>query len=408
MSLFARLLLASSCTLGAACGDSSAGRWDAAADDATSRDTSFVDAPPNNAPADALPMLSVSDMIDKSCEDGTCKASAIVAYWKDQWNTYATQRTVTFVETSPTVFGLRITDESDATASLEFAAGVPVTLTLRNPGDTRSTQPHFLTAPLFYRSVAFRKADSESAEYKGVGFDSFGVNWTQATDRELKLFFVPMASGAFDAYCESDVPNGGAYADIVKAVVTPDLDSSEGHAGKGMKDTITIVGDLGVTLDPELVAGRVAALDGDSRRDSKHAVWQSGVHEQTLTLHENSPTSYEFRPATLTLTTGIGHAIAITNPNDNISKHYLTTPEFFVTTVMRHATDLDAEVRASYLRGVEVKQGGTAHLFVVPTTAGTYSSYCEIGVEDKPNGSPDFDTGHAGLGMAGTVMVTDP
>ena len=77
------------------------------------------------------------------------------------------------------------------------------------------------------------------------------------------------------------------------------------------------------------------------------------------------------------------------------SKHYYTAAEFYQTVVIRKAEDSQAEIKAPYLRAIELLMGGNATLFVVPTVLGEYDVICTI-------------EGHVALGMGGTITVGAP
>jgi hypothetical protein len=73
--------------------------------------------------------------------------------------------------------------------------------------------------------------------------------------------------------------------------------------------------------------------------------------------------------------------------------------------VFRAAVDIDVEVRAAYLATVTVQPAARIQVFVVPTVAREYQTYCQIGVSHASNGAPDLTTGHAGAGMHDLITV---
>ncbi len=363
--------------------------------------------------------LTVERMVATACVRGSCQASLVVRYWKDEWDTHAIRRTVRFVEVSPTEHTIEVTDEAGAPATLELESGRPVTLTVVNPGDGRSSGGHYFTAPVLYRSVAWRKAETGDAEYKAPHFDAFRVLRRDGTDNEVELYFVPMSAGTFSVYCEDGVTNGGAYAGIVSGASTPDL--ATGHAGLGMQATVRVTGDLGAwtdgglapRLEPEIYPDRLAALDADPRRSESDPVWADGTRDETyrtppIEAVEVSDTELAFVPANLNLTLGRGYVLAVQAAAANMRGHYYTAPDFFVRTVLRKAADSHADIHASYLTAVEVAIGRSTELYLVPVEVGRFEPYCQIGVRTHTDGWPVLTTGHAGLGMVGSITVRPP
>ena len=62
----------------------------------------------------------------------------------------------------PVFVGDDVTDEAGNPATLDFQAGIPVSLTIVNPGDATSGGKHNVTAPELFRAVAWRAIDRES------------------------------------------------------------------------------------------------------------------------------------------------------------------------------------------------------------------------------------------------------
>jgi hypothetical protein len=298
-----------------------------------------------------------------------------------------------------------VTDEAGKPATLSFQAGVPVSLTLLNPGDSISGGRHNITAPELFRAAAWRRVKSLAGEYKASHFDAVHVRRRSGSDLSAVLEFVPMNPGTFDVYCQTGVPGGNQYEAIVAGAVEPDLASTAGHAGKGAKTTATISTSIAGTISQP-----VAGLASDPRRFASDPVWGSGVRDERyrtdpIEFFEFSDDEYAFIPSNLTVDDEVGHVLRIENPTANLRAHAFAARSFYGISVLREAQDEDVAVETSTLTAVQVLVGGWIELFVVPTTTGSYASFCEIGVQPAMDGSPNLATGHAGRGMVGSITV---
>ena len=247
---------------------------------------------------------------------------------------------------------------------LTFEAGKPYVLRIINPASNQAK--HYVTPEglgHFYKAIATRKIETSAAEYKAPYFDAVEL----MVGGTLDLYFVPVVPGVYEVFCQ----------------IT-------GHREAGMTGQITITGSASNQLDLEIASDFSQALADDSRRSSSHAVW-SALVEDTMTIAERP--SYSFVPTNLTLTQGIGYRIRFVNADGNTEKHYYTSTEFFKTVVLRKVEDSQAEIKAPYLRAVELLVGGKTSLFVVPTRSGTFDATCTI---------PQ----HASMGMTGKVIVS--
>jgi uncharacterized cupredoxin-like copper-binding protein len=121
-----------------------------------------------------------------------------------------------------------------------------------------------------------------------------------------------------------------------------------------------------------------------------HAVWTTAV--DVAIGMEETQSSYGFVPPDIDLTSDVGYRLTLDNPAANTSKHYYTAADFYKTVVLRKADDTQAEIKAPYLKAVELLIDGSTTLYVVPTVLGTYGVLCTI-------------PGHATLGMTGTITV---
>jgi uncharacterized cupredoxin-like copper-binding protein len=157
-----------------------------------------------------------------------------------------------------------------------------------------------------------------------------------------------------------------------------------------MTATATITGGEGNQLDLEVAPDFDFSLTTDSRRSGSHEVW-SAAEETTIAMFE-SQSAYGFVPPDINLSRDVGYKLTLDNPSGNSSKHYYTAADFYKTVVLRKADDTQAEIKAPYLKAVELLIEGSTTLFMVPTVDGVYDVLCTI-------------PGHADLGMTGTVTV---
>jgi hypothetical protein len=354
---------------------------------------------------DAVP-LTVEAMLASACTGSSCTPSKIVSYWRNAWDDYAVKRTVRFHDLSATEHALDVTDEAGNPATLEFQAGVPVTITIVNPGDSTSTGKHNLTGPRFFRAVAWRRATSVLAEYRASHFDAVHVRRRAGADLTVVLQFVPMNPGSFDLYCQTGVPSGNQYEAIVAGSVTPNLTDPAGHAGKGARATATIT-----TSFAQTISQPVAALASDPRRAASHAVWATGARDETyradpVLFFEFTDEEYAFIPANLALTRDVGHVIRIENPAANLRAHAFASRPFYDSSVLMKAQDDDVEIETSTLTGAQALVNGWTELFILPTMAAAFTAYCEVGVQSMMDGTPNLATGHAGRGMVGSITVS--
>lgn len=353
-------------------------------------------------------------------------ASEVVTYWRTAWSERAQVRTLTFVETSGTEQLLfRVTDEAGgswdcangaACPGLTFTAGVPVTLTLKNAAGNIGR--HTLTAPPFYRTVAWWKAESADAEYRAPAFDSVHLQ-VGAEDRAITLSFVPMVPGSYLSYCTLGVMNGTRFAEIAAGTVEPNL--ATGHAGRGMHAMITVTdpnGALnGITFAQDKLADRDPLLDLDERRSPSW--WTSpGTNQgrccfpRELELVDVSDSAFEYvhggarvsEVNPLMLYEGFGHPLVVQN-RSMTRRHTVTVPQLFVHSVLLRAEDSQGEVRLPYLTGVAVKAQRQTTLYVSPGAPAFHEAYCDVGTRHGAHGAPDLGTGHAGSGMHGPIIV---
>ncbi|MHC4708876.1 MAG: cupredoxin domain-containing protein [Planctomycetota bacterium] len=265
---------------------------------------------------------------------------------------------VLMVETSGTEMSFSPND-------LSFEAGKPYILKITNPASNAFKHyfsPEGLTN--LYQAVATRKVQTPDAEYKAPYFDAVEL----LPGGSLEIFMVPVLAGEYDIVCT--IP---------------------GHKEFGMVGTAAITGGEGYELDLEVATDFDQALTSDSRKSGSHEVWADAV-EITVGMAEASD-AFAFVPPDIELAKDVGYKLELVNAAGNASKHYYTAVEFYKTTVLRKAEDSNAEIKAPYLKAVELLIGGSTELFIVPTAAGTFETICTI-------------PGHAELGMTGTIEVT--
>ncbi len=296
-----------------------------------------------------------------------------------------------------------------AASDLVFAQAVPVTLHLVAPGDATASAVHDFTASLFFRSVAFRDVATASGTYKGPTLDAVELVHEEGTEHRATLRFVPIETGTFTAYSSQGVTDGRRYAEIVQGTITPDL--TTGDADKGMTIDLEVVGDEGLTIFQASSPDRPADLDADPRRDSSHPVWEAasvttiGILAQEGLDPMTGESRFTFDWTTRTLTQNTGHVLEVENEAGNLFDHDFTALGMLSDSVVRAAEDAHAEIRAPYFSGASITPGLRIRLYLVPTIAREYQTYCQIGVSHADNGAPDLTTGHAGAGMQDVVTV---
>ena len=274
------------------------------------------------------------------------------------WNN-AVNQTVTLKEVSPSQF------EFDP-KNLVFEAGKPVVLTIVNP--STNVSKHYYTATDFYKSVAWRKAQTPDAEYKAPYFNAFELK-TGGSDTQIELYFIPIETGTYPVICT--IP---------------------GHYDLGMSGFITVTGNPGNAVDQEISTTWNSDLESDSRTSGGHAVWSTAT-TQVISITE---TPFSYSPSNPSLTVDTGYLLRLDNLAANTGPHYYTASEFYQTCVTRKADDSNAEIKVPYFKAVELRGPGagatSTTLFVVPTASGVYDVICTL-------------PGHQALGMEGTITV---
>lgn len=284
------------------------------------------------------------------------KASGFLA--TANWNN-AVSRTVTLKETSPSQF------EFDP-KNLVFEAGTPVVLTIVNPSTNASK--HYYTATEFYKSVAWRKAQTPDAEYKAPYFNAFELK-TGSSATQIELYFIPIETGTYPVIC-----------------------TITGHYDLGMSGFITVTGNVGNAVDQEVSTTWNSALESDARLSSSHPVWSTAT-TQPISITE---TPFSYSPSNPSLTVDTGYLLRLDNVAANTGPHYYTASEFYQTCVTRKADDSNAEIKVPYFKAVELRGPGagatSTTLFLVPTASGVYDVICTL-------------PGHQASGMEGTITV---
>ena len=238
--------------------------------------------------------------------------------------------------------------------TLTFEAGKPYKLEIVNVG----AEKHYFTADEFYRSVAFRKAQTSEGEFKAPYFKAIEV----FPGDQVDLYFVPVIPGTYDSTCTID-----------------------GHEDSGMHGHITVTGET--PTSPKVVTAPVG--DGNWVQNAGDLVsaadWDS---MQTVRVEMDE---FSFGPVTLAFEAGKPYKLEIVNVG--VEKHYFTAEEFYRSVAFRKVQDSSGEIKAPYFKAIEIFPGEQADLYFIPTRIGDYDSTCTI-------------TGHDKAGMFGTITVT--
>ena len=239
--------------------------------------------------------------------------------------------------------------------NLVLEAGLPYKIELVNTGAVK----HEFTAGDFFKSVAWRKAQSPESEVKAVYFTEIEV----FAGKEVDLYFVPVTPGTYELLCEL-----------------------EGHLEAGMHGTITVTGKA--PTEPRPVFANVS--EGPWLLDSEALVAEADwsiMETVHIELGE-----FFFKPDNIGLRVGIPYKLVFDNPG--AVKHEATAGDFFQTAAFRKVEDASGEFKAPLLLEVEVFAAKETELYLIPTKAGTYEIVCEI-------------EGHLQAGMHGHIVVTD-
>jgi len=242
-----------------------------------------------------------------------------------------------------------------APENLVFDVGRPYKLEIVNVGAVK----HYFTAEGFYRSVAFRKAQTSEGEYKAPYFKAIEV----FPGDQVDLYFVPVIPGAYDSTC-----------------------TITGHHDAGMHGHITVTGET--PSSPAPVMATVA--EGNWVQNAGELV--SAADWGAMQTVRVEMAEFAFAPETVVFSVGQPYKLEIVNLGD--VKHYFTAEGFYRSVAFRKAQDNSGEIKAPYFKAVEVFPGQQADLYLIPTKVGTYDSTCTI-------------TGHEDAGMHGHILVTE-
>jgi uncharacterized cupredoxin-like copper-binding protein len=117
----------------------------------------------------------------------------------------------------------------------------------------------------------------------------------------------------------------------------------------------------------------------------------------TVTMVEESPSSYVFQPNQLSFEAGKPYIVRLVSPGSNQAKHYFATEggtDLYKAVATRKIQTSEAEYKAPHFEAVEMKTGGTAlEWYFVAVLPGTYEIVCTI-------------PGHRELGMTATATIT--
>lgn len=236
---------------------------------------------------------------------------------------------------------------------LEFQAGQPYTLTIRNAG----AEKHYFTAHEFYRSIATRKVETDQSEVKAPYLTAIEIY----PGMEAELYFVAVVPGEYEFHCQI-----------------------EGHSEAGMTGTISVIGELPTTPVPEMAN----VADGDWVQDAADQVESANWDEvETVTFKLGE---FFFEPNEVTLEVGRTYVLEVSN--SGTIKHEFTASDFYRSVALRKVQDATGEYKVPYLAEVEVFPGQQTDLYLIPTQAGEYKLVCEI-------------EGHEESGMVGKITV---
>lgn len=408
-----------------------------------------------------LPLSALNLMGEACTKEGDaykdCSRSKPSSYWqKEGSKTWNANAQVFTIENDATENNWVVKDSDGVVIenkTIELTQGMPTIIHYQNGAEI--AKKHYLVAPVFFASAAWRKVETSDAEYKAETFNA--VETLKVPNAKISLYFVPMESGTYDGWCEQgttlkdykalkaagNIPLdwetvGGGHAGTVfgekmtlKFVVSADHDVSlaavdstrntayNGHEkGSDSSTDETTVG--GVTYTKKYFWGKGKAA-GDTPDFDKNAPvvlpwvkaeessdsafkFVSYVTDPTLTDHDNNGpggwTATSAGGTDMTATSGItmnvGYAtiFKFESPTGNSEKHYFTAPELYKDSVFRKAMDSQGEFKADYFSAIEVLQGKWASLFMVPMKAGSYDVTCTEG-------------SHADMGMVSKVEVVD-
>lgn len=249
---------------------------------------------------------------------------------------------------------VNMSDFAFAPASLTLATGQPYKLEVVNDGATK----HYFTAGEFYRSVAFRKAQTSEGEFKAPYFKAIEV----FPGDQIDLYFVPVVPGAYGSLC-----------------------TIAGHEEQGMHGTITVTGVMPESFPTPLMA---VVSEGDWVQTATTLVSEANWDAMESLAVEM--TDFAFTPEKLTFQVGKPYKLSVINAGSE--KHYFTAEGFYLSAAFRKAQDDSGEIKAPYFKAVEIFPGEQIDLYLIPTKVGVYDSLCTI-------------TGHEDAGMFGTIVV---
>jgi len=128
---------------------------------------------------------------------------------------------------------------------------------------------------------------------------------------------------------------------------------------------------VGALLVSSLALAQTADYVVDADDIVKNTDWKA-METVTVVLEEHS-----YTPDLLTFEKGKPYRLVIQNKGSK--DHYFTAPEFFKAMALRKAQSKDGEIKAPYLKAVEVyKNNAAVEVFFVPVKPGTYPLYCTI------------------------------
>lgn len=255
-------------------------------------------------------------------------------------------------DTKPAV-GVEVNETAFAPSELTFEVGIGYEFTITNTG----TEPHYFTAKDFMFEVATRKTETAESEVKTPFFDSIMIS----PGKWVEFYFIPVAPGTYTF-----------------------TSGAEGVTDGVATGTITVTGDA--ITDPAPVFAPLS--EGPWVQDGADRVASADWDAAEVVAVEMG--DFFFKPDIVTLKADTAYKISLTN--NGATKHEFGAVDFYLTAAVGKVVDASGEYKGPLLTVVEVFPGATVDLYVIPTVAGEYELFSEIG--------DDYDNG-----MIGSIVV---
>ncbi|MEO5332535.1 MAG: cupredoxin domain-containing protein [Magnetococcus sp. YQC-5] len=114
----------------------------------------------------------------------------------------------------------------------------------------------------------------------------------------------------------------------------------------------------------------------NSEEINKAADWKN-IEKITVTMDE-----FSYKPNHLVFKTGKAYQLILKNEGEK--KHYFTAPDFYKAIALRKIqSNKDGEIKAPYLKAVELMVNGQLDIYFVPVKKGKYPVFCTIDDHQK-------------------------